>query len=451
MSQGEVRQIPRMRRVLIVTSSFPPAMAADMHRARMLSYDLPALGWEVDLLTPGLEFQRPDAIDPDGATLSPENVNVHQVAPRFDWIFRLLNMRSMAWRSLIPLFKKGSQLLQRNRYELVYITTTQFNSFCLGRIWRAKFGVPYVLDIHDPWYQPNPKYVTTKKGLKTKISSALSKHMEGYALSRAVGLVSVSPLYIEDLRSRYERHPLPCLREGGCSVIPFGATRRDFEVLADCKPGERAERKEANLEIRYVGAGGSIMEQSLRRLFRVVNRLQASDRSQIAPIHFHFHGTDSGWKEGEPRFIEKIAREEGVSEWISESPSRIPYLRSIQLISSADGVLVLGVDDPAYMPSKLFTYALSGKPLLASLHRDSVANRYFDEVPDLGHLILFHPEGGEDDLDNHCSVVATYFKEIQSRRTIDRNGQLEPHLAPAMARKHAELFQEILEHGSGPS
>ena len=53
----------RPKRLLLVTSSYNPATIADMHRARMLAWELPKLGWEVEVLAPGTAFQHPSCLD----------------------------------------------------------------------------------------------------------------------------------------------------------------------------------------------------------------------------------------------------------------------------------------------------------------------------------------------------------------------------------------------------
>lgn len=52
------------RRVLIVVSSYCPAMSASMHRARLLAWSLAECGWQVQILAPSAEFQRPEWMDP---------------------------------------------------------------------------------------------------------------------------------------------------------------------------------------------------------------------------------------------------------------------------------------------------------------------------------------------------------------------------------------------------
>jgi len=104
-----------------------------------------------------------------------------------------------------------------------------------------------------------------------------------------------------------------------------------------------------------------------------------------------------------------------------------------------DGALVLGVDDAGYMPSKLATYAYSGKPLLACLHRDGPAFAMLREEPMLGHVIWFS-QTQEMPLADAAATVATYLEEVRSGRTFARQAELAPYTAAAMAARHAHLF-----------
>jgi len=105
-----------------------------------------------------------------------------------------------------------------------------------------------------------------------------------------------------------------------------------------------------------------------------------------------------------------------------------------------DGALVLGVDDAGYMPSKLATYAYSGKPLLACLHRDGPAFAMLREEPMLGHVIWFS-QTQEMPLADAAAEVAAYLEEVRSGRTFARQAELAPYTAAAMAARHAQLFE----------
>ena len=139
-----------MRRVLIVTSSYAPAMIADMHRARHLAWELPGLGWEVEILSPDGGYQQPSCMDVDsGAFFAPGTI-VNYVPQFLPALFRWLGFGSIGWRALLPMFLAGRRLLRERKFDLVYLSTTQFSLFLLGPAWKAGSEVPFVLDIHDP-------------------------------------------------------------------------------------------------------------------------------------------------------------------------------------------------------------------------------------------------------------------------------------------------------------
>ena len=109
-----------------------------------------------------------------------------------------------------------------------------------------------------------------------------------------------------------------------------------------------------------------------------------------------------------------------------------------------DGALVLGVDDVGYMPSKLATYAYSGKPLLACLHRDGPACAMLREEPALGHVLWFsHTQ--EMPLADAAAVVAACLEEVRSGRTFARQAEFAAYTAAAMAVRHARLFEACLD------
>lgn len=433
------------RRVLIVTSAVPPAMLADMQRARMLCCELPQNGWDVELLAPGDAFQRPVYMDPESAALRPSDIPLHEAPLCCDRVFQLFRMRSVGWRAFWPMYRLGLRLLRSRRFDLVYISTAQFNLFCLGRLWHRKLRVPYVLDFHDPWFRETRKYVTTPRGLKFCMSARLSKLLEPIALERAAGLVSVSPHYLEQLARRYPRSACTSPERG--AVIPFGATARDFEVARVGKHTTGSAGNQSTIDVAYVGAGGAIMVKSFRRIVEAVAQLRTTRPELVNRLRIRLCGTNPFWKEGDPKELESIAQQHGVGDLVSEQPNRIGYLAALRLIVEANGLLILGVDDAGYMPSKLFSYALSGKPLLASLHRDSPAQVHLRRIPELGHALWFDCDG-EMPLAEATKIMGTFLEQAAARRRIDRTQALEPYLAPAMARRHANLFEAVLSNES---
>jgi hypothetical protein len=96
------------------------------------------------------------------------------------------------------------------------------------------------------------------------------------------------------------------------------------------------------------------------------------------------------------------------------------------------------------MPSKLFTYALSGKPILATLHRGSPAYRLFQEESSLGRAIWF--EGtGEMPADSATMTLRAFIADAVRGATVDRQSIVEPYTSETMARRHAALFEACCE------
>lgn len=426
-------------RVLVITSSYAPAMIADMHRARHLAWELPKLGWDVEILCPDGSYQQPSCMDRDSAAFFAPNTPTHLAPQWCRTLFKTLGFGSIGWRALIPMLYKGTRVLRGRRFDLVYFSTTQFSLFLLGPAWRRWLDVPFVLDFHDPCYKEgSAKPVWAQRSFKHVISGWLAKHIESHATKAATGLVAVSPAYIQTLSRRYADMRPAWLSLGRHAAIPFAVLQRDFEHahMNDVSAGKSTSRPS---RIVYVGAGGPIMLRSFSLVCRALAHLRQHDSEMREGIQIELYGTMLGWLDGDPRHLAELAIEHDVADLIREDPRRVSYRRSVQLLLESHGVLILGVDDTGYMPSKLFSYALSGKPLLAVLHRDSPGFEQFRGTPQLGHALWFD-RTGDMPVPEAAAVMRVYLGEVAARRNFDRQAILEPFLAPAMAFRHAELF-----------
>ena len=429
-----------MKRVLFIVSSFAPAMPADGHRARMLCRELPRLGWEVEVLSPGLSYQRRDVIDAAAAAFFPEEQVVHSVPAWYPQVFRTLGMASIGWRALWPMLRMGSELVRLGRYDVAYFSTTNFVLFCLGRIWRERHGLPYVLDFHDPWYRDSYRYVTTKSVWKWHAAHFLAKHLERYVVLGASGVVSVSKHYVEELTERYRREDCAWLAAERHRVMPFAATPTDFSALGSALGENRAGNQNGLVRLVYTGAGGAIMGKSFEVICRGLAALREREAELVRNVRILLQGTEANWRQGEETVLQSVARRQGVGDLVEERPQRISYTDSLRAISAADGLLLLGVDDAGYVPSKLFTYALSGKPLLACLHGRSPVRRHFQGDRALGRAVMFE-DGGGSSTQETAGVLEAFLREAAQGAMTDRREYLAPYLAEAMAREHAVLFE----------
>lgn len=432
-----------MRRILIVTSSYAPTMIADMQRVRQLAWELPKLDWEVEVLSPSTDYQPVTCVDEDSAAFFSPHSHVHYVSRMWPGIFKIAGIGNIGWRALFPLWSAGKRLLRQKRFDLIYISTAQFPLFLLGRIWQRQFGVPYVLDLHDPLYKEGMRYpIWAQPRFKHRASNALAKHVEARVVRAAQGLIAVSSSYIDTLRQRYEAKQPAWLRPGRCDAIPFSGLSRD---LSEASGGltSRSERNGPPYRIVYVGVGGPVMARSFTLFSRALSRLRMRLGPLCEGIRVELFGTTLGWKPGEARGLADIAAKWDVGDLVREEPGRLSYRRSLELLLQSDGALIFGVDDPGYMPSKLFSYALSGRPLLAILHREGPAFSLFQNTSKLGHALWI---GQKDDmpLEEATSELEIFVRNVVTRQIFDRRTSIAPYLAPAMARRHVDIFEACL-------
>jgi hypothetical protein len=431
------------RRVLIVTSSYSPAMVADMHRARHLAWELPGLGWDVEILSPDSSYQKAAHLDHDSAAFFVQPSTVHQAPGYLPLLFKAMKMGSIGWRAWRPMGRIGDRLLRSGRFDLVYFSTTQFPLFLLGRKWQRSHGVPYVLDIHDPCYRDTAgPPVWAERSLKHETSRRLARGIESRSVSEASGLVAVSERYVETLRRRYAPRRPPWLHPARHATIPFGVLPRDLEE-AKRSMAQSAQGSEEFTRLVYVGAGGPIMERSFDLFCRTLAALRKIAPQSVDRVRIELRGTTLGWREGERKHLAEAAAAHGLAELVREDPRRLSYRRSLELLLESDGSLLLGVDDPGYMPSKLFTYAFSGKPLLALVHRDGPAYESVCGPQALGDALWFD-DSREIPEAEAKENLGRFLESARTRQQFDRTKALGPFLASAMARRHAALFDNCL-------
>jgi hypothetical protein len=426
-----------MPEVLIAVSTWRPAFLADMQRLRLLACELPKLGWELEVLYPDGSYQPAYSFEPGAAKFFPK-VTEHSVGPWMEGMFQAAGSSSIGIRAGAPVAKRGLELLRSRRYDVVYFSTTQHLLTCAGPCWRRKTGVPYIADVHDPVFIPRPKYQTSRSGLKARIARQLGRWIEKTALAQADGIVSVSRGYVEDL---LERNPgsrwaagergsgVKGLSNGGklerVLVQPFPADERGLEMV-------EAERRETGKKrIVYVGAGGTIMEKGWREFLRLLKREPMKEE-----ISIELYGTDTGWREENPRFLQSIAEQEGPRGLVVEEPRRVSYKRSLALVKGADGLLVLGVDDPNYQPSKLHTYLATGLPVLVLCHERSDLNRQLNGIEGVKILSFGGPNEGQLE-----GGMREYFQNVKEGSRWPNRSRLT---AKEAAIGHSQLFEKVV-------
>jgi hypothetical protein len=365
-----------LKKLLIISPYFPPSNAADMHRVRTSLPYFEALGWDAEIVTVDSRYSdiaKDDCLE----EALPVNIKVHRVkAFSKRWSMKV-GLGSLALRSLWFYRQKVDQLLRAGQYDLVFFSTTQFPVCILGAYWKRKFGIPYVIDMQDPWhstyYQDVPK---TQRPKKYWFSYRLNKLLEPVAMRQVGGLMAVSPRYIADLKQRY-----PEIENAPAATIPFGAFAPDIDIAL-----RRIERFPHVLDpscsnLVYIGRGGQDLHQALSPVFAAL--YQYLKENSGAMIRLYFIGTSYAPPGEGKQSIAPLAEKHGVSTYVTELTDRVGYYQALATLQQADALLVIGSDDPAYNASKIHPYLLTEKPLLAMLNSNSPTGRILNdfEIP----------------------------------------------------------------------
>ncbi len=357
-----------LKRVLIVSPHFPPVDLPDMHRVRISLPYFQQFGWKPTVLTVSPRFVE-GAREPRFVEQLPPTDVANAAALPANWT-RKVGLGNLGLRAFPFLYAAGSRLMGRDPFDLVYFSTTVFTCIPLGRLWKRRFGTPFVVDMQDPWVndyydrnphvQPPPKYA---------IASRLHRMLEPWSMPTAGGLISVSGAYIDTLTRRY-----PALRHKPSVVLPFGASLCDFDGLRrDPRANRFFDPMDGKIHVVYAGRGGQDMWPALRLIFSALKTGLRESPELFQPVRMHFLGTDYAPAGRARKSIEPLAQSMGVAGQVHEWPERVPYFEALQILRDAHMLLLPGSDDPQYTPSKLYPYILAGKPLLAVLNERSSA------------------------------------------------------------------------------
>lgn len=307
----------------------------------------------------------------------------------------------------------------------------------LGPILRKRFGVPYLLDFQDPWLNdyygragsPAPPGGRVKYG----VARLLAHIFEPYVLRHAAAAVSVSPEYPEILKKRY-----PALNKNNFFVLPFGAAKEDFSLLAKFGVKQRVfDPHDGRTHWVYVGRGGGDMTFALRSFFMALHQARASHPVKYNNVSLHFIGTDYTPGMSGKKTIEPVAAECGVGDMVMEIPGRITYFEALKCLQDADVLIVPGSNDPGYTASKIYPYILAQKPLLAIFHEQSSVVDVIHSTR-AGVVVTFKSDDTFETVSGR--ITETWFKQYPPGLYSPDWNSFEKYTAREMAGKLCKIF-----------
>ncbi len=406
-----------------------------MQRIRMSLPYFSQFGWEPEVVTVDPVFSE---MAKDSLLLQSisSGIKIHRVKAFKKYWTSKFGLGSIALRSLYFYRKKVNELLKTKQYDLIYFSTTQFPVCILGAYWKKKYGIPYVIDMQDPWhsdyYKNKPRHQQPKKYW---LSYRMNRFLEPKAMKYVDGLISVSEKYIVDLKDRY-----PAIKNIPAETITFGAFEPDLEIARKNSLLFDNILDPAYINLVYIGRGGHDMQQAANVLFKAYSALLEKNGS-FAKIKLWFIGTSyapSG--KGVPTLL-PLAEKLGIADHVVEITDRISFYHTLVTLQLADALFVPGSDDPRYTASKIFPYLLAKKPLLAIFNKASSAieilneyrakNAYNYEDPDVPSLV--------EKFLNQLLAGSLAMPEYEP-------AALEKYDAKSMARQQCLIFDTVMQN-----
>ncbi|HEY6804116.1 MAG TPA: glycosyltransferase [Pyrinomonadaceae bacterium] len=429
------------RRVLIVSPHFPPVNAPDHQRVRMSLPYLEEFGWRPFLLTVDPEKVE-GAKDSFMREVLPAELSLKSTNAFSPALTRRVGLGDLGIRAYPHLKRAGEQILKTEQIDLIYFSTTVFNVFALARGWQKQFGIPYVLDFQDPWlsdYYDQPNGKTPPGGwTRYRASQFLAKRLEPFSLRKASHVTSVSSGYVDVLRGRY-----PWLRGDQFTVLPFGASEHDFELLQRMKVQQAVFKPEAGKRHWvYLGRGGADMSFAVRAFLHALQVARERSPESFTDLTVHFIGTDYATSDRARKTVEPLAVELGVADLVHEQTTRIPYFEALQCLLDADAILVFGSDDSSYTASKIYPCILANKPLLAIFYEQSSVVEVLRKTR-CGSVVTFNANSTIDEVSDQISQ--NFLSDQGSVPTeVDWN-EFEKYTAREMTRRLCTVFDNCID------
>jgi hypothetical protein len=395
------------------------------------------LGWEAEVVTVDPAYSE---ITKDELLLQsiPDDIMIHRVnAFSKKWTSKF-GVGSIALRSLLFYKRAVNRMLSKGRFDLIYFSTTQFPVCILGRYWKKKFGVPYVIDMQDPWH--SDYYIDKPKQdqpSKYWFSYRLNKYLEPIAMKAADGLVTVSEGYINDLKAKY-----PEIKSIPAETIPFGAFTPDLEIAVKNKSKFEPILQPNHINIVYIGRGGADMNKAITAFFEAIQNAIQNEPEIFDRLRLYFIGTSYAPEGKGKKSVTPLAARFGIEDIVIEITDRISFYHTLAILQDADALFVPGSDDPKYTASKIYPYLLTAKPLLAIFNSKSPALTVLNEY---GAKFALSYDA-TDDLDQK---IRKFLKEVINGNIggqIYNGDALTKYSAENMTKEQCLLFDEVVKN-----
>jgi hypothetical protein len=433
------------RNLLFISPHFPPDSSAGAHRARVLAPHLSNYGWNPTILTVDSRDYE-GSLDGELEAMLPRDLDVVRVRAMAARRTRPFGIGDLGLRAFPALASAARRLMTTRRFAAAYVTTYPIYPAVIGARLKRQFGLPFVLDLQDPWVSEWGRSLGPRPGhgpdLKSRISRKLATVLERRVLPKADAITTVSTPFLDELRVRY-----PALASRPGLALPIGADPADLRwVRQKARPLPWFAPGNGTTHLVYVGTLLPLGFEILDTVLECLAALRRAEPTLAETLRLHFIGT-SNQSTADLRYVVTPRAEAlGVADLVTEHPARVPYADALRAQAAADGVLLLGASEARYAASKMSTALLAARPVLAVCHessdiaaalRDGSASRHTT-------LVTFDQPSALPATRPALMEALTAFAQRRHAVQGGTDARLGPLLAPALAERFAELLNAVV-------
>lgn len=407
-----------------------------MQRVRTSLPYFKQFGWEPSVVTVDERFS--EMVKDDLLTESiPADCKVYKISALPKKYTAKLGFGSLAFRAIWQYRQSVGRILAKEKFDLIYFSTTQFPVCVLGPHWKRKFNVPYVIDMQDPWYSnfyDDKKEKPPKHGLVYR----LHKFMEARTMNQVDGLISVSKYYVDNLQARYST-----LKDTPSAVITFGAFADDLKIALKNRDKFAHLLQPGFINVVSIGRGGADMHKAIAPVFETLKKGLEDQPELFGKLKFWFIGTSYAPASQAVASIAPLAVQYGVEGHVVEMTDRISYYHALLTILQAHALFIPGSEDPQYTASKIYPCLLTRRPLLAIFNEKSSAVKILNECTKNAAILTF-PDSTIDLTDTLYPLFTNWANSNLAETELTAN--FEQYSAETLTGEQTALFEKALGH-----
>lgn len=423
-----------MKKVLIITPYFLPSNLVSVHRTRILCKHLEKYNWKPIILTVNHHDYNGN-LDLKLIKLIPETVQIKTVNAIPLKYTKKIGLTDSSIRGLSNLKRTASNIVEKEKIDLVYVTILPGYTALVGKYISDKFNIPFVLDYQDPWVYKRqfPKNILKK----STISYWLSMILEKFIIKSVSGITSVSDGTLDTLRERN------LLRNDVLyHVFPIGIDYEDAAVAENF--GKNHLNKDINnINLLYLGTITKEMIPTLEILFESVKNVNISNCN--IKINMTLIGTSANEEASDKLGIDIIINKYKLNNYVTHISKRISYLDSLKTMKNADVLFLLGTNQPHYTASKIFPYWISNTNIFGIFHQDSDIVKLSENIGGTKLIVykdyIFEKESLVKKTSNFLSSLLNKEENIFSTRNKKLFDSFESN---NLSKEHALFFEKVL-------